>query len=242
MGKENEGLSIDEVTAKTGVPSRTIRFYQSRGALPKPERRGRKAIYTAAHVERLELIGVLQERGLRIKAIRDLVQRIDAGEVTLEGWLGLEATLHSSWTTDSPTVYGREELLGALDTPRPGLLSDLVRLGVVERRGESYFVDSPSLVQTVARFERAGVDLVVAVGLAELATKQLTKLSDGLVRHCVRHADRGFGKSPAAADLGAAFEQARPLVQTMVQSVFGHQMECRLRELAESGKLVAVAR
>ena len=51
--------SIDELAAHTGIPSRTIRFYQSKGALPTPERRGRKAFYTNAHVERLALIGAI---------------------------------------------------------------------------------------------------------------------------------------------------------------------------------------
>ncbi|MDP6080909.1 MAG: AMP-binding protein, partial [Arenicellales bacterium] len=45
--------TIDELAAETQVPSRTIRFYQSKKALPAPERRGRKAVYTAEHAERL---------------------------------------------------------------------------------------------------------------------------------------------------------------------------------------------
>ena len=36
------GYTIDELTAATGVPSRTIRFYQSKGTLEKPEIRGRR--------------------------------------------------------------------------------------------------------------------------------------------------------------------------------------------------------
>ena len=43
---ENREFTIDELAAETQVPSRTIRFYQSKKALPAPERRGRKAVYT----------------------------------------------------------------------------------------------------------------------------------------------------------------------------------------------------
>ena len=64
-------FTIDELSATTRVSSRTIRFYQSKGALPKPTIRGRVAFYTEQHVERLGLIAKLQDQGLRIKAIRD---------------------------------------------------------------------------------------------------------------------------------------------------------------------------
>ena len=43
-------FTIDELAALTKVPSRTIRFYQARGILDRPERVGRKAVYTRAHV------------------------------------------------------------------------------------------------------------------------------------------------------------------------------------------------
>ena len=72
MTEQDEATyTIDQLAALTGVPSRTIRFYQSKGALPAPVRRGRKAYYGSSHVERLELIARLQDRGLQIRAIRN---------------------------------------------------------------------------------------------------------------------------------------------------------------------------
>src|ERR1700756_5867750 len=82
--------TIDELAAVARVPSRTIRFYQSRGALMSPEIRGRVAYYGPAHVERLKLIAQLQDRGLRIDAIGDLLASIDRGEMDLAEWLGVE--------------------------------------------------------------------------------------------------------------------------------------------------------
>ena len=79
--------TIDELSALTQVSSRTIRFYQAKGALPRPTIRGRVAFYDDTHVERLKLIAELQDRGLRIKAIKDLVQKLDRGE--LEGHVPL---------------------------------------------------------------------------------------------------------------------------------------------------------
>ena len=42
-----EGHTIDEISALAQIPSRTIRFYQSRGALMPPVIRGRVAFYGA---------------------------------------------------------------------------------------------------------------------------------------------------------------------------------------------------
>src|SRR3954447_4763659 len=72
-------FTIDELASAASVPSRTIRFYQSRGALMPPEVRGRVAYYGRSHLERLKLIAQLQDRGLRIDTIRDLVTSIDRG-------------------------------------------------------------------------------------------------------------------------------------------------------------------
>src|SRR5215831_186557 len=92
--------TIDELAQVSEVPSRTIRFYQSKGALPRPQIRGRVAFYGPAHVERLKLIASLQDRGLRIDAIRDLVARIDKGELDVNEWLGIEQQLQASWAND----------------------------------------------------------------------------------------------------------------------------------------------
>ena len=40
-------------------------------------------------MERLKLIAQLQDRGLRIDAIRDLLASIDRGELDLAEWLGV---------------------------------------------------------------------------------------------------------------------------------------------------------
>ena len=97
------GLTIDELAASTRLPSRTIRFYQSKGALMPPEIRGRVAFYGQPHVERLKLIAQLQDRGLRIDAIGDLLKKIDRGELDLAEWLGVkEQSVYMARTRKRP--------------------------------------------------------------------------------------------------------------------------------------------
>ena len=110
---------IDELAAASRVPSRTIRFYQSRGALMHPEIRGRVAYYGKQHVERLKLIAQLQDRGLRIDAIGDLMKRIDRGEVDLAEWLGVEEQVQAPWALDQARTV-TEEMCRNLDRLRQG--------------------------------------------------------------------------------------------------------------------------
>src|SRR5215467_13074102 len=94
--------TIDELAALTSVPSRTIRFYQAKGALPPPVRRGRVAYYDDTHAERLKLVAHLQDRGLSLRAIRDLFQRTEGGDVSVSEWLGVGEKLREPWSEDRP--------------------------------------------------------------------------------------------------------------------------------------------
>jgi DNA-binding transcriptional MerR regulator len=233
--------TIDELAAHTRVPSRTIRFYQSKGALLKPEIRGRKAIYTDVHVERLQLIGTLQDRGLRIRAIRDLVARIDSGELALDEWLGLEAQLHARFVDESPKLLSAAELDAALGDQRPGLVHDLVRLGLLDRQGDAYLATSMTLIQTLLKMEAAGIDLEVAKQAVDLTRQHLSRLANALGKHYLKNAGTGFGRSTAAADLNEAFGAARPLGQTVVHTLFGQEMERVLRGFVDSGQAAKIA-
>src|SRR5689334_19178992 len=82
--------TIDELAAHTGVPSRTIRFYQARGVLPPPRRRGRIAVYDEVHAERLRTVGALQGKGLRLQAIRDVVSDADRDAEAVRKWFGVD--------------------------------------------------------------------------------------------------------------------------------------------------------
>ena len=112
--------TIDELATIARVPSRTIRFYQSRGALMPPTIRGRVAYYGEKHLDRLELIAKLQDRGLTIGAIRDLFRSIDKGETDLAEWLGVEQELQASWANDHPRMVTERELYELAGATRPG--------------------------------------------------------------------------------------------------------------------------
>ncbi len=224
--------TIDELAAAAQVPSRTIRFYQAKGALMGPEIKGRVAYYGDEHLERLKLIAQLQDRGLRIDAIQDLVVRIDRGEVALAEWLGVERQVQASWANDRPKTVTEDELYELVATRRPGLVADLVRARLVERTGDVYFVRSPALLSMAVKLEAAGVDLDITAACSTQLRKHMNRASEDLVKIFARSAEQGD-----IEDFGKLLESVRPVAIEAVRVIFGRAMERSLRTLLESGKM-----
>lgn len=64
---------VAELAEQAGVGVDTVRFYQARGLISMPERRGRFAIYTADHLERIRRIRALLDSGFSLAQIRQLL-------------------------------------------------------------------------------------------------------------------------------------------------------------------------
>ena len=61
--------TLAELSAASGIPARTIRFYIARGLLQGPSKAGRAAAYTDEHLARLETIKQLQASGRMLAEI-----------------------------------------------------------------------------------------------------------------------------------------------------------------------------
>jgi DNA-binding transcriptional MerR regulator len=223
-------LSVDEVAARTGVTVRTIRFYQSEGLLPTPTRHGREVRYGDEHLERLQLITRLQERGLRLHAIAELVRQGDAGA----DWLGLTETLTQPWSEDRAQLLTEDELLARL-TGVTVTVDDLVRTGVVERRADTtpvvYLVASPGMLEIALQLVALGLDLDVAAGLRTLLQERLRGLATDLVSRFTEEVSVTLLADAGPADLTRLLEQLRPLTRRSVDLLFAAEMERAQRDL-----------
>ena len=233
----NREYTIDEISSLSRVPSRTIRFYQSRGALMAPAIRGRVAYYGSKHLQRLELIAQLQDRGLSIDAIRDLLASIDKGETDLAEWLGVEQELQASWANDHPRTVTESELYELAGTKRPGLIADLLRARLLERRGEVLFLISPALLAVAMKLEAAGIDLDTALCGADIVRKHMARTASDLVGLFMKRANDG---AIEATDAASIFQALRPTGIEAVRVIFGREMERALRKLLESGKMATL--
>jgi len=236
--------TIDELSAATGVPSRTIRFYQAKGALPAPTRSGRQAFYDDTHVERLELVAQLQDRGLSLKAIRDLLSRADAGDVSVSEWLGVGESLRAPWSDDRPRIFTEPELVELLgDKPRPGFIAELVRVGLVRREGHahppSYLVQSPGLLRIALKLDQAGVDLDSVTKAEQILRRRLSRAADELLAHFEQQS-KSDGASPQ--HLARSLDALRSAGVDAVKLIFAQEMERALRQLVEEGRVVTARR
>lgn len=222
--------TVDELAAVTGVPTRTIRHYQSEKVLPHPEKRGRVASYTDLHVRRLELIAQLQDRGLSLKAIREALRDAEQGRLSLEDWLGLSDEIRRPWSEDAPVLLSQDDIQRRLDGRRPGLLAELVDGRLVrEQPGlpPAYLVPSPGLLDVALALEAAGVPLHLSLAAGEVMRKHVHRAADDLVAHFVRHAGELGQDAPAATE---ALEALRPLSAEAMRLIFTREVERAMRE------------
>ena len=78
---EPESIDILELSDRTKVSPRTIRYYVQQGLLPAPEARGPGAHYGAEHVDKLKLIRRLQAEHLPLSEIRKRIEKLSPEEV-----------------------------------------------------------------------------------------------------------------------------------------------------------------
>lgn len=220
--------TVDELAREAGVPTRTVRHYQSEGVLPPPEKHGRIALYRPAHLERMELIARLQDRGLSLKVIRDALREAERGEVSLDDWLGMGDQLRVPWSADAPTVLTEEELAARLAGRRPGLRAALVEAGLVAPHGQRpgmVSVPSPALLGLALTLVDAGVDPATAADVFGLVRKRMRKAASDVADLVVDRAGDGFGRTASTDDVGAALDALRSAGADAVHVIFAQEVE-----------------
>lgn len=104
-------MTIDELSRRTGVSTRNVRYYQTRGLLPPPTVKGRTGYYDKRHVERLALIHELQQEGLNLQAIGWLLG--GAAGVDSDELRRLKRAVLDEWVTEAPVEQSAEDILEA---------------------------------------------------------------------------------------------------------------------------------
>jgi len=72
-------LTIGEVARRAGVATSSIRYYESIGVLPEPDRLHGQRRYRGDVLGKLAFIGVAQSAGFKLEEIKGLVGGLDGG-------------------------------------------------------------------------------------------------------------------------------------------------------------------
>lgn len=228
-------MSQEDLAERTGVPARTIRYYQTQKLLQPAIKDGsdrRVARYSEEHVERLELIGQLHDRGLKLPAIRELLESGAAGDRVAE-WLGLDASLGGSWRTDEPKLYTHDEIQAVLDGTPAGTLGEFETAGIVTRNGSAWLATSPGLVELCAGLVRQGIDSHLVLAAGDILQEQLAKASAKLLVLFENALRDGFGDG---ADPGELLGPLRPIAGDAARFIFGRELESAIGEFLADPK------
>lgn len=216
---------VEQLAAACDVSVDTVRYYQSRGLLPQPEREGRVAWYGDEHEARIREIRTLQAKGLTLAAIR----RVVTGE------LGpADADLAAAVAAARGESGDETELLD-LDAfaARSGVPASLIqaveregiRLGRVVDGEERYTVGDIELVRTALRLLEFGLPLPDLLGLARDAdaamrglAERAVELFDEHVRKPIR--DTAGDDDVAASQMVEAFGELLPAVTQLISHHF----------------------
>ena len=157
--------TIDELAHISGMPSRTIRFYNTQGMLPPPTMRGRVAFYGDEHLLVLNLIKELKEQqNLPLETIKHLLEiRAKFGEVQMN--LALRQRLQRSLTGGGQEVRLSKETLmqqtGATEKWIDELTGQDLLFPLKTESGQMYSGDDILLLQLYERLEYLGLPIAL---------------------------------------------------------------------------------
>ncbi|MYY00584.1 MerR family transcriptional regulator [Streptomyces sp. SID486] len=224
---------IEDLAHLTRTTVRTIRAYQDRGLLPRPERRGRANLYSDAHVARLHQIAHLLDRGHTLASIKEVLDAWDTGR-GLAGILGLVAEVEGPWTDERPDRVTRSELDARFGgTSDDDAVAEAVDLGVLEPVAgdpDTFLVPSPQELSVAAELHAAGVPLgAISDHLRELRG-QVEHIAARFLEFTTEYvfarylSDPGHRTDAHAAEAAALVRRLRPLAQQTVEAELGRAM------------------
>ncbi|MFF4256414.1 MerR family transcriptional regulator [Streptomyces sp. NPDC001663] len=235
---EAAAYRIEDLAHLSGATVRTIRAYQDRGLLPRPERRGRANLYSDAHLDRLRRIADLLDRGYTLASIKELLEAWDAGR-GLGGVLGLVVEVDGPWSDEEAVRISRAELDERFGgSPDDAAVTDAVELGVLEPvpgDADSFLVPSPQELAVAVELHAAGVPLSAISGHLRELRGQVEHIAARFLEFTTEHVFARYLEGPhrpsdaEATEAAALVRRLRPLAQKTVDA-----------ELARAMRLLAV--
>lgn len=215
---------VEQLAAACEVSVDTVRYYQSRGLLPAPEREGRVAWYDERHLDRIREVRALQRKGLTLAAI---------ARVLGDGSARPDADLAAAVAVARGDV-DHDELLSLEEfASRSGVPASLIQ--AVEREGiklgrtvggeERYTISDIDMVRGALRLLEYGLPVGELLDLARDTNDAMVRLASRAVALFDEHVrrpiiDTSGSAEAASAQLVEAFDALLPAVTNLVANHF----------------------
>jgi DNA-binding transcriptional MerR regulator len=249
-------LRVAELADAAGVAVDTVRFYQARGLIPAPLRRGRFAIYTGEHLERLRRIRALLESGFSLAQIRRILEpEKDKEEDQLPEARGRRQKTARAGAAESTSLLAslaarsvgdgtlsQQELASETGVPE-AIVAAAVRSGLltpIEVHGELRFPRSDrDMLAAGLEILGEGLPLEKLLELAAEHSTSIAALAERAIDLFDDHIRKPRGEDDAA--VRRAFERLLPQVTQIVALHFQRTVVARalarLREKGDTGAL-----
>jgi DNA-binding transcriptional MerR regulator len=223
---------VDDLAARCGVTVDTVRFYQSKGLLLAPEREGRVAWYSEAHLRRLSRILDLKSKGFTLRSIKRLLSgdADDADEALVEalGWPSGEAAEEGAGVPTSDRVLTAEELASrtGLSTGLIDAISHQGLLSPIDVAGRRVYTEADGhAVRAGLALMEAGIPLEELLALARAHDSAVRQTAERAVELFVAHVRSPIRANARSQEEGSerladAFGRMLPAATALVANHF----------------------
>lgn len=234
--RRGNDLTIDELAQRAGLVVSTVRLYQNRGLVPPPTKRGRVGYYDERHLERLQAIAQLQERGFSLAGIKQLLDGLETGD-SLRSVLGLDDAV-SIWSAEPPQTMSLAELAAHLPSVEftPAVVQRVIDLGLVEflPDGGQVVVHSPSFLDIGSSLAALGVPADEILDEYEELRSQTDEIARRFTELFRRRMWKPFVKRGMPPDqippLLATLERLAPLAAEVTTMSLRHSLQAAAEE------------
>lgn len=234
-------LTIEQLSAQSGMTVRNIRAHRARGLLPAPEVRERVGYYGSEHLARLRLIQEMQADGFNLRAIQRLLEETHGQPEQLRS---LRDAVHVPFETEQPQVFTLAELearFGGEDVDTR-LLARAENIGLLVALGDDrYEAPMPSLLDAAEEVVRRGVPLGHALTVTGKVREQCRVVAREYVKLFLEDLWKPFAQAGYPqerwAEVTESIERLRPLssrallasyqltMSREVEAAFGRELE-----------------
>lgn len=226
-----EEFTVDELAARAGMTVRNVRAYASRGLIDAPRLAGRTGYYSTEHLQRLQLVRQLLDRGYTLsaveKALRGTPSSASGPTLDLISMLDLPAD------DDTDEIMSREDLAALAGVGMDNRLIDaLAEYGLVtwiEGDGTHVRLVEPTIVRTGAAAVAMGVTPETVISLFPLLDDRLHDIAQTLVHSVAAEIVDPFVADGMPSEswpkILSTVEQLLPIASQIVLAVFRRQLQ-----------------
>jgi DNA-binding transcriptional MerR regulator len=214
-------LTIEELSAQTGMTVRNIRSHRARGLLPPPEVRDRIGYYGATHVSRLRMIQELQAEGFNLKGIERLLAQSPG---PAEQFLSFKRALGASFETEEPQAFSREELAERFGDDGTALKQGIESGALVPIGDDRFEARVPSLLDAAEGVLKQGVPIDHALAVLSKVQDRCRSVAKEFVRLFLEDVWKPFEEEGYPderwPEVRQALDQLRPLSTQALMAIY----------------------